>query len=349
MVSSTWYQPQLPGWVQHFNGEKLAERDLGKTWPAPGAAKPFLVLPSTAGKDYIAAWEQTPWSNDMLEGFAEEAMHQEHLGQHAVTDMLTVSFSANDHLGHAVGPYDPAVEEMSIATDAAIGRLIAAAEKQAGGRDNLVIVLTADHGVAPTPEWSQAHHLPGGRADKKQYLRTVQDAVTTRFGEGQWIAGTWESGFYFNQDLICERNLNRADVEEEAARAVQTLPYVERTYTRSHLMQRTAMVSIVDEYVAKSFFPERGPDLFVVLKPYWLFGTEGTSHGSPWNYDTHVPLIFWGAGIRSGTHTGRVGVSDVAPTLAALLHIEVPSGSVGHVLPEIVPSSNSYQARHIAR
>jgi predicted AlkP superfamily pyrophosphatase or phosphodiesterase len=349
IVSSTWYQAQLPAWVQQFNQGKPAERDLGKTWTAPGAAKPFVVLPSTPGGSYIAAWEKTPWSNDMLERFAETAMQQEHLGQHAATDLLTVSFSANDHLGHAVGPYDPAVEEMAVATDAAIGRLVAAAEKQAGGREHLLVVLTADHGVAPTAEWSQAHHLPGGRANKREYLRTVQDALSARFGEEKWIVGTWESGLYFNQDLIRKKKLIPAEVESEAARAVQALPYVERVYTRTQLLERRAMASIVDDYVARSFFPERGPDLFVVTKPYWLFGAEGTSHGTPWNYDTHVPLIFWGAGIRSGEYTERVGVSDVAPTLAALLHIETPSGSVGHNLPEITGKSTADTLQHTAR
>ena len=350
VVSSSWYEPRLPEWVQQFNQLKLAEHDLGKSWTVPGAAKPFVVLPATPGSDYIAAWEETPWSNDVLERFAEEAMQQEHLGQRTQTDMLTVSFSANDHLGHAVGPYDPAIDEMSVATDAAIGRLIAAAEKQAGGRDNLLVVMTADHGVAPTPEWSLAHHLPGGRADKKEYDRTVQDALRVRFGDGAWIVGTWESGFYFNQELMREKKLRPADVEDEAARAVQGLPYVERTYTRTQLMQRTAMVSTVDDYVARSFFAERGPDLFVVLKPYWLFGNgSGTTHGSPWNYDTHVPLIFWGAGIRGGKYTERVGISDVAPTLATVLHIEVPSGSVGRVLPAIVAGTESTQSPRSAR
>ena len=337
VVSSTWYGRQLPAWVQQFNAGKPAEHDLGRVWTVPGAAKPFVSLPNTAGKPYISAWETTPWSNDLLETFAEEAMRNERLGQHADTDLLTVSFSANDHLGHAVGPDDPAVEEMSVATDVAIGRLIAAAEHQAGGRDHLVVVMTADHGVAPTPEHSLANHMPGGRANKAEYLRTVEDALSTRFGAGKWIVGTWESGLYFNQDLERDKNLRPADVEDEAARAVAALPYVERTYTRSQLSQRLAMASTVDDDVARSFFPERGPDLFVVLKPYWLFGTEGTSHGSPWNYDTHVPLIFWGAGIPHSLHTERAGISDVAPTLAALLHVEVPSGSVGHVLDGIVP------------
>ena len=196
------------------------------------------------------------------------------------------------------------------------------------------------------PEVNLARHMPGGRADKSAYLQTVEQAIESRFGKGKWIIGTWESGFYFDQNLIREHKLRSADVEDEAARAVETLPYVERVYTRTQLMQRTAMASRVDDYVARSFFPERGPDLLVVLKPYWLFGTEGTSHGSPWNYDTHVPLIFYGGGVQPGVYTERVGISDVAPTLAALLGIETPSGSVGHILPQLIaPHANAKGAQ----
>jgi predicted AlkP superfamily pyrophosphatase or phosphodiesterase len=346
VVSSTWYQQAEPAWVQQFNAGKPAERDLGRSWTGPGAEQPFVVLPKLAGKPYVAAWETTPWSNDMLESFAEQALAEERLGQHEAVDMLTVSFSANDHLGHVVGPNAPAVEEMSVATDAAIGRLIAAAERQVG-KGNLLVVMTADHGVAPTPEFSLAHHLPAGRANKAQYARTVQDALAARFGDGKWIVGTWESGFYFNHELLTAKHLNEVDVENEAASAVATLPYVERTYTRTELMRRDAMASRVDDYVARSFFPEHSPDLFVVLKPYWLFGTEGTSHGSPWDYDTHVPLIFMGAGIYPGVYDSRVGISDVAPTLTNLLHLETPSGSVGRVLDEAL--SGSHPVSHHTR
>ncbi len=333
VVSSTWYQAEEPAWVKQFNAAKPAERDLGRSWSVPGSSQPFVVLPTEPGKRYISAWEMTPWSNDMLESFAEKALTEEHLGRHEATDMLTVSFSANDHLGHAVGPDAPAVEELSVETDFAIGRLITAAERQVG-KGNLLIVMTADHGVASTPEFSLAHHLPAGRASKADYSRTIQTALTTRFGEGHWIVGTWESGFYFDPDLIQSKHLKEEDVEDEAARAAATLPYVARTYTRSQLLQRTAMANRVDDYVARSFFPERSPDLFVVLKPNWIFGTEGTSHGSPWEYDTHVPLILMGPGIRQGAYNSRVGVSDVAPTLSNLLQLQTPSGNTGRVLEE---------------
>jgi predicted AlkP superfamily pyrophosphatase or phosphodiesterase len=341
VVSSTWYQTAEPGWVQRYNATKPAERDLGRSWSVPGAPQPFVELPKEPGKRYVSAWETTPWSNDMLENFAEQALTEEHLGRHDATDMLTVSFSANDHLGHAVGPDAPAVEEMSVATDAAIGRLIAAAERQVG-KGNLLVVLTADHGVASTPEFSLAHHLPAGRANKADYARTVQDALATRFGDGKWIVGTWESGFYFNTELVLAKHLKEQDVEDEAAHAVAALPYVERTYTRSELMRRTAMVSRVDDYVARSFFPDHSPDLFVILKPNWLFGTEGTSHGSPWEYDTHVPLILMGPGVRPGAYNRQVGISDVAPTLSNLLHIQTPSGNIGRVLDEaLLPTSQT--------
>jgi predicted AlkP superfamily pyrophosphatase or phosphodiesterase len=342
-VSSTWYQPSLPSWVESFNETRPAQSFLGYSWFAPGAeqkgAKPFVTLPRDAGKVYIGAFETTPWSNEMLENFAEQAIRHEELGHHNGTDLLTISFSANDHLGHAVGPDDAAVEELAVRTDKTIGKLIAAAERQVGGSQNLVVVMSADHGVAPVPELSVARRMPGGRVDKAAYTRTVQDALDSRFGKAHWIIGSWESGFYFDQNLIRERKLNPSDVEDEAARAIADLPCVERTYTRTQLMHRQAMASLADDYVARSFFPSRGPDLFVIFKPYWLFGKEGTSHGSPWDYDTHVPLLFFGAGIQPGTYAERVDISDVAPTLAALLHVETPSGSVGHILPEIVSPS----------
>jgi predicted AlkP superfamily pyrophosphatase or phosphodiesterase len=281
-VSSTWYRSALPAWVESFNEAKPALRFLGKSWCAPGTekngAKPFVTLPGEAGKAYIGAFETTPWSNDMLEEFAEQAVHHEELGHHNGTDLLTISFSANDHLGHAVGPDDPAVEELAVTTDQAIGRLIDAAANQVGGSQNLLVVMTADHGVAPVPEINVARKMPGGRVDKEAYTRAVENALDSRFGNARWIIGSRETGFYFDQNLICERKLNPSDVEDEAARAVEN-PYVERTYTRTQLLHRQAMTSIPDDYVARSFFPSRGPDLFVVFKPYWLFGKTGTSHG----------------------------------------------------------------------
>lgn len=339
VVGSTWYQTQLPGWVKQFNAKKLPLKSLGASWYALGANvstdKPLMVLPSTSGKSFFTQWEETPFANDMLQEFAEHVISNEKLGQHNAPDILTVSFSANDHLGHAVGPDAPEVEDMSVRTDRVIGKLLDAAVKQVGGKQNLLVVLTADHGVAPVPEVNAQRKMPGGRIDKQKYIDTVEKALTDKFGAGKWILATQESGFYLNYELIESKKLTHTEVEEQVAATVMSLPYVARSYTRTQLLRHEAAQSQIDEYIARAFFPQRGPDVLVVIKPYYLFGKEGTSHGSPYDYDSHVPLLFWGGGIKPGVYSEIVGVSDVAPTLAAVLHIQAPSGSVGHILPGV--------------
>jgi predicted AlkP superfamily pyrophosphatase or phosphodiesterase len=338
VVTSTWYMSQLPEWVKQFNAEHPALKSLGAKWypmGQPTSAAPLMSLPSEAGKAYFSQWEETPFANDMLEDFAERVMHNEQLGKHEQTDILTISFSANDHLGHAVGPDAPEVEDMSVRTDITIGHLIDAAVKQAGGAQNVVVILTADHGVAPVPEVNQKRNMPGGRLDKEQYINTVKAALEKKFGEGKWVIATQESGFYLNDELIEQKKLKHSAVEDEVAATVMKLPYVARAYTRTQLLHPIANGSQIDEYMARAFYPQRGPDVLVALKPYYLFGKSGTSHGSPYDYDSHVPLLFWGGGIKSGVYTQTVGVSDIAPTLAAILRIQAPSGNVGHVLPEV--------------
>jgi predicted AlkP superfamily pyrophosphatase or phosphodiesterase len=282
---------------------------------------------------YFSEWAKTPYANETIEALAERALTAEELGKHEGIDVLTVSFSANDHLGHAVGPDAPEVEDMSIRTDWVLEKLLNAAEKQAGGKDNLIVVLSADHGVAPVPEVMAQRHMPGGRLNKKQFLTTISDALTAKFGPGDWILASGEgASVYLNSKLIVEKKLKASEVEDEAAKTAVAFPFVARTYTRTELLKHVAPESEVDRLVARGFYPERSPDVIIVVKPYYLFGGEGASHGTPYNYDTHVPLIFYGFGISAGVHTEHVGISDVAPTLAALMHIQTPSGSVGKVL-----------------
>lgn len=336
VVSSTWYQEKLPQWVERYNAGKPALKYLGKSWYPVGkdasSGKPFMKLSSSPDKSYFSEWEKTPFANEMLENLAEEVMRNEELGHHPGTDVLTISFSANDHLGHAVGPDAAEVEDMSVSTDRVLGKLLDAAVKQAGGLDNLLVVLTADHGVAPVPEVNTGRKMPGGRIDKKEYLGSIQEALVKKFGEGKWLLGTQESGFYFDYDLILQKKLKPSAVEDEAAAAALKLPYVARAYTRTQLLRHEAPASQIDEYVARSFYPERGPDVVVIMKPYYLGGTEGTGHGSPYDYDSHVPLIFYGSQIHAGVYGERVGISDVAPTLAAVLSVETPSGNIGYIL-----------------
>jgi len=177
VVSSTYFMPELPAWVRKFNGEAWPAKWAGATWcPLNKAGKlppKLMTLPAKADPKYLSEWGKTPYANETVEALAERALVSEDLGKHEGIDVLTVSFSANDHLGHAVGPDAPEVEDMSIRTDRVLAKLLDAAEKQAGGKDNLIIVLSADHGVAPVPELMVQRHMPGGRLNKKEFLTLV--------------------------------------------------------------------------------------------------------------------------------------------------------------------------------
>ena len=345
VVSSTYYQQQLPAWAEKFNNEHWPQKSLGLRWMAlPGKGnqtEPLMTLPSAMGAEYLAKWEETPYANEMLEALAERAIISEDLGHHAGIDLLTVSFSANDHLGHDVGPDSPAVKDMSIRTDQVLEKLLDAAERAAGGAQNLIVVFSADHGVAPKPEVMRERHVPAGRLDKKQYLRTLNDSLTKKFGDGDWVTATSDACVYLNYDLVKKYNLKLDQVEDAAQEIVLQMPAVARAYTSNQMDKHLASNLEVDQLIQRGYFPGRSPDVVVVMQPYYLFGKEGTSHGTPYNYDTHVPLIFYGSNIQAGTYYGHVGISDVAPTLAAMLHVQMPTGSIGHILPEVLGSLHS--------
>jgi predicted AlkP superfamily pyrophosphatase or phosphodiesterase len=349
VVSSTWYQKQLPKWASDFNAEQPALKALGAAWYPVGkdatSSKPLMVLPKSADKSYFSQWEETPYANEMLEDFAERVIKNEDLGHHDGTDLLTVSFSANDHLGHTVGPDALEVEDMCVRTDAVLGKLLDAAEKQVG-RENLLVVLSADHGVSPVPEVNEQRKMPGGRINKEQYIGALDAALVGHFGEGKWILGTGDGGVYLNDGLIAEKKLKHSAVEDVVAAAMIQLPYVERTYTRTELLKNKAGESQIDRYMASGFFAQRSADVFAVFLPYYLYGKSGTSHGSTFNYDSHVPLIFYGGSVKPAVYPELVGISDVAPTLAAILHVETPSGSVGHILGKLlVPPTKPLASR----
>jgi hypothetical protein len=324
-VSSTYYFDELPSWVKDFNASRAADKFAGATWltrTMPADLK--LLYPALAA---------SPFGNELIEAFAERALLGEQLGTHEVPDILTISFSSNDYVGHQVGPDAPEVREMSVRTDKLLGQLFQAVDRQVG-MANVLVVLTADHGVAPVPEVNMARKMPGGRIPSDTFTHAVERALNNRYGENQWILNSAEGNIYLDQSLIIEKKLDAAEVEQVASRALMTVPHVFRVYTRQQLLSGTAS-DPVSRRVLNGFYPRRSPDLEVLLEPFWLFSEGGTSHGTPFGYDTHIPLIFMGAGIRAGVYQRPVALNDVAPTLAAILEIEPPAGSVGRVLPEI--------------
>ena len=338
-VTSSYYRAELPPWVQAVNAKQGYRRTIGASWlpvdAKEGSATPFCTMLTGTPTRFCGSIEATPWGNEMIEEFAEQAINGEALGRHTGTDVLTVSFSSNDYVGHAVGPDDPAVRDISIRTDRLLGKLLDYVDQQLGAGNTLVI-LTADHGVAPVPEVNQARHMPGGRLAEAQIIGLMTDALVKRYGMGKWFVAPSASMPYLNLDLIHDKKLDLAEVESVAAEAARQGPHIARVYTREELRTGAVQRDPIGNAISLEFFAPRFGDLYILAEPYYLFDAAGTTHGTPYDYDTHVPLIFYGPGIEPGVHTRRVAINDVAPTLAEMLGVERPSGSIGNVLGEIV-------------
>jgi len=325
-VSSTYYFDDQPGWVKDVNAGRPADHYAGKTWLGHEMPQP--------GKLY-SALEATPYGNELVEAFAEAALAGERLGRRGATDLLTVSFSSNDYVGHAYGPDSEEAHSISVATDELLGKLFDALDR-AVGLKNVLVVLTADHGVAPVPEVNAARHMPGGRMPEGIFARTVQEALSKKYGKFDWITDTLESAIYLNHELIAVKKLDLAEVENTAAAALREVPRVFRVYTGAQLATGQAMEGTLARTVMNGYFPRRGADLEVLTDPYWIHGSTGTTHGLPFGYDTHVPVIFLGPGIRAGEYDNNIAPNDIAPTLATILRVETPSGSTGRVLVEML-------------
>ncbi len=338
-ITSSFYMQQLPEWVKAFNQRKLPATYIDRKWEgfpnwsfhaAPESKTPYAKLPAS------------PWGNELVEQFAEQAIAGEKLGERQATDLLTVSFSSNDYVGHAVGPYAPEVRDMSIRTDQVLGKLFRFIDQNIG-LGNVIIVLSADHGVAATPQQDEADKLPGG------YLpggleEAVTAALNQHYGSADWlIPDASETSFYFSRDALVKakgsdgKPVSADDLYRVAADALFANPrfHVARVYSRTQLDN-----GIAGDFIAQAemngYFPARSGDLNVVFEPGYVPGAHGTNHFSPYAYDRHVPVLFMGPGIKAGRYEAAIQPNDIAPTLATMLDIQTPSGSSGRVLVEML-------------
>jgi predicted AlkP superfamily pyrophosphatase or phosphodiesterase len=332
-VTSSYYMKSLPEWVAKFNAEHGVDKFVDMPWTS--LTNPSKVFPREATGSYkYAALDATPFANDLVETLAERAIEAEKLGQGAKTDFLAVSFSANDYVGHAKGPDSEEVHDISLRTDRLLEKFFLYLDKKVG-LANVVVVLSADHGVAPVVEVSKARKMPGERLSSPDLNKAMEAALSAKFGQGKWIANRAEYGVTFNRETIAEKRLTVDTVAEAAAEFVRGYPGIFRVYTHSQLLRGQTPTDRFNTRISNGFFPPRSADMTIVQNPYFLMDKTGTTHGLPFSYDTHVPVIFMGAGIKPGRYHKAVAVNDIAPTLATLLEIETPTGAYGRVLEEM--------------
>jgi predicted AlkP superfamily pyrophosphatase or phosphodiesterase len=353
-VTSSYYRQEMPPWAREFNGAGKVTSYFGKKWERLLPAAGYDMV----GPDDVAAeadeagtgrtfphpiggaesFDLSPFSNEVLADFAMRAVTEEGLGRDTVPDLLGISFSANDRVGHAYGPDSHEVMDVTVRLDRTLARLFGFLDKTVG-LANVVMVLTADHGVAPLPEVFGALH-PGASARRFNPAvvdTAVETALRARYGAAPapgWIAFHDQPQLYLNPAALRAKRVTVQDAEQVVQAAIMSIPGVYEALTSTDLSTGRARGLRTPE--ALSFYPGRSGNIYYQMDPYILVdgGSTGTGHGTPWAYDQQVPLLFYGSRIVPGVRRTPAAVADIAPTLSALLGLTAPGGSQGRVLAE---------------
>jgi arylsulfatase A-like enzyme len=331
-VSSTYYFRELPAWVKAFTDSHLVEEYEGREWNYFGNN---LKIPAENGAKLARALYFSPFGNELVERFAERAIEAEKLGQRGTTDLLTVSFSSIDAVGHETGTESPKVHDLAIQADRTIGRMFEYLDRLVGLK-NVLVVLTADHGIADMPERMATDKMPGGRVKDSDLSAAAQTALERKYGPGKWVANIFDGALYLNSSLLESQRAKPGEAQEIVADALMRIPHVFRVYTREQLRRGQIPEDTVSRVVSRSLHWTRSGDVQVILDPHWVRPATNTGHDTPFSYDTHIPLIFRGAGIKPGLYYQNVALNDLAPTLSSMLSVQTPSGSVGRVLHEML-------------
>ena len=357
-ITSSYYMTELPKWVSDFNAQKLVDKYYETGWNTlyplntylqssadekPYEAKPFGAnakgfpydMKSFIGKNYIAVLP-SPMGNTLTAEMAKAAVIGEGLGQDEFTDMLAVSFSSPDYIGHSFGPNSVEQEDDFLRLDKELGGFLDFLDSKVG-KDQYTVFLSADHGVAHVPGFLKEHNIPAASSDIASVTSILNTALKEKYGSPKLIVSGDNYQLYLNNAAIDSLHLNREEVKSWIIDYLAVEPTVARVFALDKIAV-TTLNAKEKEMITNGWYPKRGGDIQVVLQPQTLEGfvTAGTTHGL-WNpYDAHIPFLLYGWGVKQGKTNRETYMTDIAPTLAALLHIQMPSGSVGKVVEEAI-------------
>ncbi len=357
-ISSTFYQKNLPQWVQDFNARRLPEQFISQKWEmsrplvqytestaddAPyegtlaGEAKP--VFPhefaiTTGGLKYEPL-RTSPFGDQLTKEFALAAIRGERLGQNTVTDLLCVSFSSPDYIGHNYGTHAIETEDAYLRLDAQLADLFTQLDALVGKGEWLAF-LSADHGVADAPGFAQQYRIPAGVKPYGEVGETAKAVLEKAYGPGQWMLSYFNQQIHLNRTLLAEKKIALSDVFELLKSALLKQRGIVNVINL-HNLSAEPLPEIQANLLRNVYHPNRSGDVYVMQQPGWIEGrSKGTTHGSSYAYDTHVPFLLYGWGVRPGQLFRRTHVSDIAPTITALLGILEPSGCIGDPVGEAI-------------
>jgi len=267
---------------------------------------------------------------------AKAALEGEKLGADAITDFLAISLSTPDYIGHGFGPNSMEQEDDFLRLDQDLGEFLAYLDTKVG-KDQYTVFLSADHGVAHVPGFMLENKLPTGNFNNSAVVDQLNQQLKDKFGKNDLILLISNLQVTLNNKLISDSKLNRDQIVNWIIDALSNQTGIARAFDLLKT-EETTLPARVKDMLANGFYSPRSGDIQIILKPGWMegFSTTGTTHGS-WNpYDAHIPLLWYGWGINKGKTNREVSMTDIAPTLAALLHIQMPSGSIGKVINEAI-------------
>jgi len=340
-ITSTYYRPDLPEWVRNFNGGHRTDKYWNREWKdgdgnTLGSTAPRGAKDGTPAGFYEVVGS-TPFANDYQMEFAKELVLYEKLGAGSATDLLVISLSANDILGHRVGPDSPQMRSMALELDRSLADFFDFLGHQIG-MANVWLALSADHGVAPLPEFAKTLRLPAANLDAKALREQINSLLSKKYAKkADYVLDLDYPVAWLNEDAFAGIFLEHKESEDEASvgdamKQVGLAGY----FTKSQLARGETPATEVGRRYAHSYSPEGGWYVMGIPRPFQVGSTKGTDHATPFSYDTHVPLAFYGLAFQPGTYRTHAEPVDLAVTLASLLGINAPTAATGRVLTEAI-------------
>ncbi len=364
-VSSSYYleDGKLPAWARAWNDAKPADAYRGKTWDLlyprntyvyrDRDNQPFEMDSSGLGRvfphpldheddaTYYGLLRVTPMGDELTLSFVKALLAAEPIGTRETPDILAVSFSATDYIGHTFGPESLEYEDNLMRLDRTIAGLLSEIDKRVG-LDRCVVALTSDHGIASVPELRQSYGFDAPRISGNDLIPRVEAALEAKFGNKRpLVIGFRNVGIYLDHAAIRAEGLDAREVEKAAVIELRRVPGIAHVLSRLEILEGKRPLLPDAERVRQSFHRDRSGDILIAQQPhaflYYRTDRHAAMHGSPYSYDTHVPVIFMGPGLRPRTVHRRVEPNDIAPTITSWLGVPEPSGCVGVPLPEALP------------
>lgn len=353
-VSSTYYMESLPKWVKNFNSSKKVESYLKDwntfydilTYTESGAdlnnfegsfkGKETATFPYdlkslfliNSGFDILKV---TPYGNSIVTDFAIEAIKGEDLGKDNITDVLTVSFSSTDYVGHKFGVNSKEIEDTYIRLDKDLERFFNVLDTEIG-KGSYTVFLTADHGAVEVPSYLQSAKIPSGYLNNNERKEKFKKFLAVAYGTDEVLENISNSQIFLNREKIKELSLDLEEVQEEIVQEQLTYNHVYKAYSATTL-HTSNFTEGIEYLLQKGFNQKRSGDVLLINDPAHIsYSKTGSTHGSGFNYDTHVPLLFFGNGIKQGQTLQKTEITDIAPTISALLGISFPNFAIGQPL-----------------